>query len=1195
MNARSRVTWSSLCLAMALAFAFVSPPASAQVLYGSVAGTVTDKSGAALPNAQITVSNVATGIQRQTKTNPSGQYRFPDLPAGTYTVTVTVQGFQAVKKTGVLIVIGQVNEQDFQLQVGGVRQEVTVQGSAAVLQTQQTDVHTTISTYAVQNLPPNVYHNFQTLELLTPGVYSTSGIRNSYPNSIADTPDRSFDINTNGLPTHANTTRVDGATDIFLWLPDHMVIVPPAASVEEVNVQTATYNVQKGLTAGAATDVVTKSGSDQFHVSLYGYHTDQALDAKNLFAPAGPRPQNIRNNDGFTVGGPIVQHKLFYFGNWDGYFQRQQPIDENLIPPTDMRTGDFSAYLGAPLYNSAGAPINVCTTEGATVQLQEGMVFDPTTGDPTSGTGRCVFSSGGKLNVIPANRMYAGALNYWKLLSAPNQNVPFTIDTPFNDIQLRHQAWNRNIYTLRTDYYPSDRQQVWLKYTMQRARLNDGSDYGIAGQGGGTGLTNDVAQMVTLGDNYTASPNMVLTGHIGFTRMSEENHLPDYGQDLGQSVLGLVNSNTPTNDKRYSGMPGIQISDFTTLGTAASWEPVQRNDWSVTLDENVSWVRGAHEISFGFDAAHNHMNHWQPEIVCCPRGFVSTADDNTFLNLPSNPLDPASATQTVYTSSGGTLTPVGFDSNPWNGVAEFDLGLSNEVQNGQQYIKATNKDWQTALYVGDRWTLTPRLTANLGVRWEYFPLITRDGIDKFELYDPATNILKLGGIGGNPTHLGVTSSKKLFSPRVGFAYQFNDSTVVRTGFGVSYDTLPLERPLRGFYPLTIGADDFVSGNSAITRFLPYANFNATANAANAIPGLAEGVPLIQPPAGISTGAITPPPDVTIGTLAPGEFHRGYVESWNFAVEKKLPSQILLNVAYVGNHFVHEFNGQELNAAPFNSGANGQPLYAAFGRTADTYAFQGYLDSHYNSLQVSLNRHVTTGLFLQGAYTYSHAISYVDDEGWENGLRFNCPSSPSMPQGCMGLNRGAPSFDHTHMLEMAYVYELPFGGGKRWANTGAASKVLGGWQVNGIFTWMNGAPLTIGQTSLYLNTPWTAADPNFTGPLQVSHGRGPGQFWFNTNAFTPVTTAQFGTSGRGLSWLRGPGLAQLDFSLFRHFRVGEKYDLEARAEAQNLTNTPHWNNPGTTCSIRNGVCAGSFGQIFSTYGERLVQLGAQLSF
>src|SRR5579872_2329900 len=165
MNARSRVTWSSLCLAMALAFAFVSPPASAQVLYGSVAGTVTDKSGAALPNAQITVSNVATGIQRQTKTNPSGQYRFPDLPAGTYTVTVTVQGFQAVKKTGVLIVIGQVNEQDFQLQVGGVRQEVTVQGSAAVLQTQQTDVHTTISTYAVQNLPLNVYHNFQTLEL----------------------------------------------------------------------------------------------------------------------------------------------------------------------------------------------------------------------------------------------------------------------------------------------------------------------------------------------------------------------------------------------------------------------------------------------------------------------------------------------------------------------------------------------------------------------------------------------------------------------------------------------------------------------------------------------------------------------------------------------------------------------------------------------------------------------------------------------------------------------------------------------------------------------------------------------------------------------------------------------------------------------------------------------------------------------
>ncbi|MGH9540734.1 MAG: TonB-dependent receptor domain-containing protein [Terriglobales bacterium] len=1195
MTATGRVKWISIAFVLAAALAFAVPPSSAQVLYGSVAGTVTDNSGAALPNAQVRVTNPGTGFQRQVKTNGNGQYRFPDLPEGAYTLAVEATGFKALQKTGVSVVIGQVNEEDLKLEVGAVRQEVVVQGSAAVLQTQQTDVHTTISAYAVQNLPLNVYHNFQTLELLTPGVYSTSGIRNSYPNSIADAPDRSFDINTNGLPTHVNTTRVDGATNIFLWLPDHMVIVPPAATVEEVNVQTATYGVQKGLTAGAATDVVTKSGNDQFHFSLYGYHTDQALDAENLFAPAGSRPQNIKNNDGFTVGGPIVKHKLFYFGNWDGYFQRQQPLDENLIPPTDMRQGNFSSYLGAPLYDKTGAPINVCTTEGTTVQLQEGMVFDPTTGDPATGMNRCVFSSGGALNVIPANRMYSGALNYWKLLPAPNQSGPFTVNTPFNDIQLRHQSWNRNIYTGRVDYYPSSRQQIWTKYTLQKAVLNDGSDYGVAGQGGGTGLTNDKAQTVTVGDVYTVSPNMVLTGHIGFTRMSESNRLADYGQNLGQSVLGLVNSNTPAGDPLYSGMPGINISDFTTLGTDNSWEPVQRNDWTVTLDENVSWIRGAHEISFGFDAAHNHMNHWQPEIVCCARGFLNTSDDNTFLNLPSDPANPASATMGVFTQTGGALTATGFNSNPWNGAAEFDLGLANEMDNGRQYIKATNKDWQAALYVGDRWTLTPRLTANLGLRWEYFPLITRDGVEKFELYDAASNILKLGGIGGNSTHLGVTSSKKLFAPRLGLAYRLNDATVVRSGFGISYDTLPLERPLRGFYPLTIGASDFVSGNSLITRFLPYATFNAANNSANAIPGLAEGVPLIQAPAGIASGAITPPGDVTIGTMAPGEFHRGYVESWNFTAERQLPSQILLNVGYVGNHFVHEFNGQQLNAAPFNTGSQGQPLFAAFGRTADTYAFQGYLDSHYNSLQVSLQRRVNSGLFLQGAYTYSHAISYVDDEGWENGLRFNCPPSPSMPQGCLGLNRGAPSFDHTHMLEMAYVYTLPFGAGQKLASSGVAGKVLGGWQVNGIFTWMNGSPLTIGQTSSFLNTPWTSEDPDFTGPLQVSHGRGRGQFWFNPSAFTPVQQPRFGTSGRGLSWLRGPGLAQLDFSLFRHFRVGEKYDLEARAEAQNLTNSPHWNNPSSSCSIRNGVCGGSFGQITSTYGERLVQLGAKLNF
>ncbi len=1180
---------------------------NAQVLYGSVGGTVTDQSGAVVPGASITIVNDNTGFTRNTTSASAGDYSLTSLPLGTYTLTVTAQGFKPTKQTGIAVTAGSLNQQNVQLSVGATTQQVTVSGAAATLQTQKTDVHTTISNYAVQNLPLNIYHNFQSVELLAPGVVSLSSISGSYPNSLADTPDRSFAINSNGLPQHINTSRVDGATDVFLWLPDHMVIVPPASSVEEVNVQTSNFNVQKGLTAGAATDVITKSGTNQFHGNIYGYHTDAALDAQNalVHTASGKKPKNIQNNDGVAIGGPIVKNKVFFFGNWDGFFQRQNAADQNLIPPTDMRTGDFSSYLGAPLYSDAAhtTPINVCTVSGGTTQLREGMIFDPTTGDPNTGAGRCAFDN----NVIPAGRMYQGATNFWQLMApyTPNTPVPggFNENTSINDTRLRSSNWNRNIYTGKVDYNLSDRQTLWGKYTLQKALLSDGSDYGIAGQGGGTGVTDDTAQTVTIGHTWTARSNLVLTGHVGFTRMGEKNQLPDYGKNYGQSVLGLVNSNTPADDPRYSGMPGITFQDnWTALGTNQSWEPAFRNDWQLTVDENATWIKGKHTVVFGFDASHNHMNHWQPEIVCCPRGNVLTADYNTFLNLT-----PGSAA-TVYDATGAAST---FNPSQWNSIAAFNLGLASEVQNGQQFIKATNKDWDEALYVGDTFRLTPKLTIDAGLRWEYYPLITRDGASKFEVYDATTNQLYLGGLGQNDTHLsntpvGVTSSKTLFAPRLGLAYQFNDKTVIRSAFGMTYDTLPLERPLRGFWPYTIGADNIValSGvSSAITQYLPYANFNTGTNTANDIAGspvtsggLFNGVPLITGPTGFGSGILTPPGNVTIGTLAPGQFKRGYVEFWNFTVERKLPFNTMLNVGYVGNHLVHEFNGVNANAAALGTGSAGQPLFSAFGRTGGTYLFQGYLDSHYNSLQVSLNRHVTNGLFLQGAYTYSKVIGYMDDEGWENGLNFNCTPNSLMPQGCQALNRHTLSFDHTHVLKMAFIYTLPFGAGQQFATTGASSAILGGWQLNGIVTGISGSPLFPSQDASFLNTPGTNQVPNFAGNLTMTKGTGPGQEWFNTTAFTPIQTVQIGNGGRGLSWLRGPGLMQMDLSLFRTFKLTERFKLKARAEMLNFSNTPHWSNPNTTCTITStGVCGGSFGQITGAFGQRILQLGAEVDF
>jgi len=1183
-----------LCLIVAAAFLMAAFPktTNAQVLYGSVTGEVTDQTGAVVPGAQVSITNDATGLKREATTDATGRYRILDLPNGNYTIEVTAKGFATLRKTSISVVIGQVNEQNLQLNIGAATQEVTVQASVAVMTTQKADVHTTISSFAIDNLPTDPYRNFQTAELLAPGVFSDSQITKQYPNSYSDTPDRSLNIDANGLPPRINTTRVDGATNLFVWLPNHVLLIPPQDTIQEVNVQTSNFDVEKGLTAGVATDVVSKSGTNSLHGTLYGFHSDNAIDASNVFYPGTqPKAKHIVNQDGATVGGPIKKDKLFFFGNWEGRFERNNNSTQTLLPPSaegttisDWRGGDFSSALGAPLFDAAGKPIMVPTTEGGSVQLRQGMVFDPTTGN-ADGTGRAVFSSNGALNVIPGGRLNSGTQSFWGLLPKPNyfpQGQIFNQDTTANYFVSTTQKYTRQIFGGKIDWNRTDKHTIWGKFMGQDFNAVDPSWYGAAG-GGGTGNGHQFAQTETVGHTWTLSPSIVLTGHLGFTRMAENSQPPTFGKPLGETLLGIPGANAPDGDPLYTGMPGIYMGyysgDFNTLGDANSWQPVFRNDWTLTTSHNLTWVKKNHELRFGVDISHNHLNHWQPEIYCCPRGYISFSPDNSGLNLP---IDAAYDQMPVFTS-GGVPAGKGFAAGRQNEVALFDLGIFSSTNKSRQYIKNTAKDTQTALYFGDRWKVSPKLTLDLGLRWEYYPIIVRDGTIKFEQYDTATNYELLGGVGGNPTHLGVTSSKKLFMPRVGLAYRLQDKMVVRAAFGMSNDSLPLERPLRGFYPLSIGVANVVP-NTPYSAWQPLGTF-------------AGGIPLIPDPP-ISGGKVYAQNTADVGVLAPGEFKRAYIESWNLFVERQLPGDFLLAAGYVGNHYVHMMNGRNMNPATLGGTSASQPLYTAFGRTAGTYFFQGYLDSHYNSLQVTLNRHFTRGLFVQGSYTYSKVVSYTSDNSWENALRFTCAGSPALPQGCQAFNRGVSDFDHTHMLKTAFVYELPFGAGKPWANSEKVSRaILGGWQLNGVFSAWTGAPLTFGQSGGgNLNTPGTSQDPNQIAPIKYPKGQGPGQYWFDPASFAPVEeNGTLGSVGRNPSWLRGPGLVQMDASLFRHFKLTERFDLEFRAETQNLTNSPHFNNPNTTCTDVLGTCGGKFGQISSGYGERYVQFGLKLRF
>src|SRR5689334_10274538 len=363
---------------------YEAPVASAQVLYGSIAGTVMDASGAAVPKAEITVTNTSTGLSRQSPSDETGCYSIPNLPQGAYDLSVSSAGFRPLTQKGVNVLINTVTRADLSLDVGTLTDSVTVSASTALLQTSKTDVNVNLETRAIENLPLSGYRNFQSLINLVPG--ATPG---RFQNAMIDTPQRDFTFNFNGQDRGDNNTRVDGAPNILVTMTHHMAYVPPVESIEEVNISTNNFEAEQGMTGGAAITVSTKSGTNDFHGSAFGFHSDNAMRAfwwDENRAGVTKKPKSVRNIDGGSIGGPIKKNKLFFFTDWEGAFERVARSSLFSVPTDDFRAGDFTRKLGAAIMDSRGNPIMVPTTEGGTTQLRQGLVFDPFTG-ALDGTG----------------------------------------------------------------------------------------------------------------------------------------------------------------------------------------------------------------------------------------------------------------------------------------------------------------------------------------------------------------------------------------------------------------------------------------------------------------------------------------------------------------------------------------------------------------------------------------------------------------------------------------------------------------------------------------------------------------------------------------------------------------------------------------------------------------------------------------
>ena len=1137
------------CFAIALmVMGCTARTASAQVLYGSIVGTLTDETGAVVPKAAVTVTNTATGLSRQATADDAGYYSIPNLPEGTYDLSVTARGFKPYTEKGVNVPINSVTRLNATIHVGAVTESVVVEASSAVLQTARSDVSVTLDTRAMENLPLSGYRNFQSLINLVPGATPAR-----LQNAVTDTPGRALSTNVNGQERNANNTRVDGSADILVTMPHHAVYVPPVESIQEVNISTNTFDAEQGMTGGAAVTVITKSGTNNIRGSAFAMHDNSKLRTftwDENRAGVTKKPKGQRNIDGGSIGGPITKNKLFFFTDWEGTFERVSNSVLSSVPTADFRTGDFSRMLDAQILSKNGSAIMVPTTEGGLTPLRQGMIFDPFSGS-LDGTGRSVFTSGGRVNVIPQSRLNGPMMKMLALVPLPNQSG----DTA-NYFNSGTQRLNRNNIDAKVNWNRNERHQLWFKYGAMDALVHGDFSLGQAGgnclcAGGGLGDGHTLVQIAGIGQTYTVSPTFLLDGTLGWTRFGQNVRPPDLGTNFGLDVLGIPGTNGP--DPRESGMPPMYISGFSALGNPEGWNPLFRNDQSYTFNTNASWMRGTHDIRFGFDFVHHLMNHWQPELGEGPRGAFYFDPGVTALN-------PDALDSTVGFQGGAPSF-----ENDWNALAAFLLGTPDVSGKSSQFIKMDSVENQYALYMRDRWRATPKLTVDLGLRWELYPNRRRSGGLGIESYDPTTNEALIGGKGGLPRDNNVGFSKKLFAPRLGFAYQVTDSTVIRSGYGITYHSHPWgAQALRGWYPLTL-----VAVFSGVNGFQPVTTDRAyvAAGVPNAPLGPTVGIPSICCP-DINKGRVPLPSVAETGyPVANQELHRGYIQSWNLVFEQKLPAAMVASVGYVGSASVRGFAFLDINASQIpGSGDEGRPLFAEFGRTTTTREWDGRTHSIYHSLQATINRRFTNGLLIKGAYTFSKAIDEATYSDWTE-FSWNAASQ-------FYRNRALASHDLPQNFQLAMVYELPFGTGKKWATSGTSATVLGGWQLNGLFAAYSGRPFQLTASGASLNMPGNLQTPDqIKDNVEILGNVGGDGTYFDTTAFARVTQVRFGNVGRNT--MRGPGVANLDASLFRTFRLTPKFQLQFRAEAFNATNTPHFVNPN------GNVNSSNFGKVLAT--------------
>ena len=1173
---------SVILATFALTFALAIPSVGqAQVLYGTIVGNVKDPTGAVVPDATVTVIQTETGLTREVKTDSRGGYTASTLSAGTYTVRVAAKGFKTFEKTDVPVVINTVNRVDATLEVGAVSQTVQVNASAAVLQTDRADVHHDLSAHTLEQVPLPPGNNFQSLMKVIPGATPPTTAH-----SIATNPTRALDFSVNGTSDYGNTVRIDGVTQYNIWVPENTSYIPSSDAIETVNVTTANFNPEQGLAGGSTTNVEIKSGTNQIHGDIYEYHYDNNTEAHNFFDPNRKitrKPKDIFNQFGASIGGPIKKDKLFYFSNVEWTRQRQFATRNATIPTTAMMAGDLQGNDPA-----SGLKANA------------DIVYDPTTGNP-DGTGRtqiyanndpndtahynALCTSAQCLNMIPTSRISPVAAKMMTLLqqapgrflpsassSAPSSNYLAATDFSFDRFSTDDKInWNA------TDKFTMYGHIGYLNFDdMDPQSFGPMGGPEISGFGGneGHGYGHTITTSITA--NYVATPNFVVDANFGITRQVVNSAQLDISKKEGLDVLGIPGTN---GTRLFEGSwPQFSISGFDNLGTNHNFMPYFRNDPQFLWSGNASWIHSNHTLRFGGTFYIQHMNHQQPEWNA---GGPSYGPQGGF-GYGAGP----TACKNCSSTGGGSST------NAYNSFATFLLGLNTNygknIQIPDMFHTITHF---FSLYGGDQWQVTHKLTATLGLRWEYYPMPTRGGSRGMERYDFAKNAMMLCGVSGIPTDCGTQVSKTLFDPSIGLAYRLRPTFVVRAGYALANEPYNMADDLRTNFPvmipLFVGADNYMASGVMSSTDLQNSPVGST---------LPVGIPLPATPC--QTCAEDPiPGNVALGTTT-NNLNRGYIQSWNLTLEKELPDGWQASAGYVATRTVHQLGFLDLNVEtpigptgciPGSSGSTecgghaSQPFYYNYGtsactdlastdpgcRQASTNIVTPIANMHYDALQTQLKHQFAHGYQVLLSYTWSKNIGMAGVTDEKSHPYINTPAF-------YNLNRGLSPWDRPQNFQAVFIGQSPFGAGRHWVTSGVGSKLLGGWQISGVLSKVSGTVFQIhagGISSNNLNaTVGNTQRPDLVkSSVNVLSNYGPHTTWFDTSAFAVVSDKnRFGTSP--YYPLHGPPYFELDAALARNFKLSERFNLQFRVQGINFTNTPHFSNPNGDLN------SSSFGQV-----------------